>query len=137
MACEVDRVELVSPMADYPSMELRSVLDTDQLKLYFEDAYAIELGFYGKSQGQQIDLRSELPLVIRWLVVQYDLANGTISYRTTTRVTARKPARADAARENNAELNTHQAAPAAAFRVSRTCFWVAFLMASRRLCVSF
>ena len=63
---ELTRVELVSPMADHPSAELRSVLDTGQLKLRFGDAYGIELGFDGESQGQQIDLRSELPLVIRW-----------------------------------------------------------------------
>lgn len=63
---ELTRVELVSPIADKPSRELRSVLDSDQLQLRLGDTYWIKLGFDGESQGKQIDLRSELPLIIRW-----------------------------------------------------------------------
>ncbi len=63
---EITRTELVTPMADCPSLEMRSVLETDQLKLRFGEEYWIELGFDGESQGQQIDFRPELPLIIHW-----------------------------------------------------------------------
>lgn len=42
--------------------------------------------------------------------------------KTINRLTARKPPIAEAASEKSAELNTHQAAPEATLRVSRTCF---------------
>lgn len=63
---EMTRIELVSPMADYPSLEMRSVLETPQLKLRFGEDYWVELGFDGESQGELIDLRPELPLMIHW-----------------------------------------------------------------------
>ena len=63
---EMTRVELVSPMAQHPSPEMRSVLETHQLKLRFGEAYWIELGFDGESQEKQIDFRPELPLIITW-----------------------------------------------------------------------
>lgn len=63
---EITRAELVSPMAEHLSLEMRSVLKTDQLKIRFGDEYCIELGFDGESQGKQIDFRPELPLIIYW-----------------------------------------------------------------------
>ena len=63
---EITRLELVSPMADYPSPEMRSVLETGQLKLRFGEEYWIELGFDGESQGEHIDFRPEIPLIINW-----------------------------------------------------------------------
>ncbi len=58
------RIELVSPMANDLSPEMRSVLETSQLKSRIGEEYWIELGFDGESQGKQIDLRPELPLVL-------------------------------------------------------------------------
>jgi hypothetical protein len=63
---EMTRVELVSPMADYPSSEMRSVLEESEIKLRFGEEYWIELGFDGESQGEQIDFRPELPLILHW-----------------------------------------------------------------------
>lgn len=63
---EITRVELVSPIADHPSVEMRSVLETGQLKLRLGEEYWIELGFDGESQGKQIDIRPELPIIIHW-----------------------------------------------------------------------
>lgn len=61
---EMTRIELVSPMANDLSPEMRSVLETSQLKSRIGEEYWIELGFDGESQGKQIDLRPELPLVL-------------------------------------------------------------------------
>ncbi len=63
---EITRVELVNPMEDYPSPEMRSVLEIDHIKLRFGDEYYVELGFDGESQGEQTDFRPELPLTINW-----------------------------------------------------------------------
>jgi Glyoxalase-like domain len=63
---EITRVELVSPMANHPSSEMRSVLDKSHLKLRFGETYWIELGFDEESKGEQIDFRPELPLIIHW-----------------------------------------------------------------------
>ncbi len=63
---EITRIELVSPMADQPSLELRSVIKTSHLKLRFGEAYWLELGFDGESEGTCIDLRPELPFTIHW-----------------------------------------------------------------------
>jgi Glyoxalase-like domain len=63
---KITRVELVSPMADHPSPEMRSVLETGQIQLRFGNEYWLELGFDGESEGKSIDFKSELPLIIHW-----------------------------------------------------------------------
>ncbi|XZN92156.1 MAG: hypothetical protein ACM65M_04695 [Microcoleus sp.] len=63
---EITRVELVSPVANSRSPELQAVLDTKQIKLSMGTDYCIELGFDGEVQGQQIDLRPGLPLLLSW-----------------------------------------------------------------------
>lgn len=71
---EITRVELVSPVAyalpdaqpTQPSLELQAVLDSNHIKLRAGDAYSVELGFDGEGQGQQLDFRPELPLVVSW-----------------------------------------------------------------------
>ena len=63
---EITRVELVSPAANNPSPELQAVLETNQVKLRIGIEYFVELGFDGEVQGQQVDFRPGLPLVISW-----------------------------------------------------------------------
>ncbi|PSB57138.1 hypothetical protein [Chamaesiphon polymorphus] len=63
---EITRVELVSPHAARPSPELQALVAVDRIKLRFGTEYIIELGFDGEGQGQQLDLRSELPLILSW-----------------------------------------------------------------------
>jgi hypothetical protein len=63
---EITRVELVSPMANQPSPELQAAIATHQIKLRVGAEYFIELGFDGELQGQQVDFRNDLPLIIRW-----------------------------------------------------------------------
>ena len=63
---EITRVELVSPHADRPSSELQALVATDRIKLRLGAEYLIELGFDGEGKGQQLDLRSELPLILSW-----------------------------------------------------------------------
>jgi hypothetical protein len=63
---EITRVELVSPVADCPSPELQAVVNTQQMKLRTEETYYIELGFDHERQGQRVDFRSDLPLILSW-----------------------------------------------------------------------
>ena len=63
---ELTRVELVSPAAHNPSPELQAVLDTNQVKLRIGTEYFVELGFDEEVQGQQVDFRPGLPLIISW-----------------------------------------------------------------------
>jgi len=63
---EITRVELVSPAAKNSSPELEAVLETNQLKLRIGTEYFVELGFDGEVQGQQVDFRPGLPLIISW-----------------------------------------------------------------------
>ena len=63
---EITRVELVSPAANNPSPELQAVLETNQLKLRIGTEYFVELGFDEEVQGQQVDFRPGLPLIISW-----------------------------------------------------------------------
>ncbi|MBW4661295.1 MAG: VOC family protein [Drouetiella hepatica Uher 2000/2452] len=60
---EITRVEFVSPHT-IPSPELQAVLDTRQLSLRTGVDYSVELGFDQETQGQKIDFRPDLPLVI-------------------------------------------------------------------------
>jgi hypothetical protein len=63
---EITRVELVSPAANHLSPELQAVVDTNQIKLRAGVDYCMELGFDGEVQGQQVDFRPGLPLVMSW-----------------------------------------------------------------------
>lgn len=63
---EVTRVELISSAATNPSPELQAVIDTNQLKLRVGTEYCVELGFDGEVQGQRVDFRPRLPLLMSW-----------------------------------------------------------------------
>jgi len=63
---EVTRVELVSPTAKNPSPEFQALIDTSQVKLRAGEEYWVELGFDGEVQGEQIDFRPRLPLIMSW-----------------------------------------------------------------------
>ncbi len=63
---EITRVELVSPAANNLSPELQAVIDTNQIKLRVGAEYFIELGFDGEVQGQQVDFRPGLPIIVSW-----------------------------------------------------------------------
>jgi hypothetical protein len=63
---EITRVELVSPAANNPSPELQAVLETNQVKLRIGTEYFVELGFDGEVQGQLVDFRPGLPLILSW-----------------------------------------------------------------------
>ncbi|AFY96352.1 VOC family protein [Chamaesiphon minutus] len=63
---EITRVELVTPYADRLSPELQTLVETDRIELRSGTEYIIELGFDGEGKGQQLDLRSELPLILSW-----------------------------------------------------------------------
>lgn len=63
---EITRVELVSPAVHNLSPELQAVIDTNQIKLRVGVEYCMELGFDGEVQGQQVDFRPGLPMMISW-----------------------------------------------------------------------
>ncbi|WP_333207573.1 hypothetical protein [Microcoleus sp. SVA1B1] len=63
---EITRVELVTPCGNNPSPELQAVIDTNQVKIRVGAEYFVELGFDGEVQGQQVDFRPGLPLIISW-----------------------------------------------------------------------
>ena len=63
---EITRVELVCPAASNVSPELQAVVNTKQIKLRAGKEHCLELGFDGEMQGQQVDFRSGLPLVMSW-----------------------------------------------------------------------
>lgn len=63
---EITRVELVSPTADNPSLEFQAAIDTNQVNLRGGAEYYVKLGFDGEVQGQQVDFRPELPLIVSW-----------------------------------------------------------------------
>jgi hypothetical protein len=63
---EITRVELVSPTVDSLSPELQAVVNTSQIKLRAGVDHCIELGFDEEVQGQQVDFRPGLPLVMSW-----------------------------------------------------------------------
>lgn len=64
--CEVTRVDLVSPHANSPSLELQAMVNNNLIGLRLGSAYLVELGFDGESQGQQVDFRPMLPLILCW-----------------------------------------------------------------------
>jgi hypothetical protein len=63
---EITRVEIVSPVKNNPSRELQAVIDTNQIKLRVGEEYCVELGFDGELQGQKVDFRPGLPLILSW-----------------------------------------------------------------------
>ncbi|MBE9013405.1 hypothetical protein IQ250_24740 [Pseudanabaenaceae cyanobacterium LEGE 13415] len=63
---EITRLELVSPTANKLSPELQAVVNTKQIKVREGAEYCIELGFDGEVQGQQVDFRPGLPLIVTW-----------------------------------------------------------------------
>lgn len=63
---EITRVELVSSAANEPSPELQAVIDINQVKLRVGAEYFVELGFDGEMQGQRVDFRPGLPLIVSW-----------------------------------------------------------------------
>ena len=63
---EITRIELVSPAANNPSLEFQAVIDTNQVKLRVGAEYCVELGFDREMQGQQVDFRPGLPLIMSW-----------------------------------------------------------------------
>jgi hypothetical protein len=63
---EITRVELVTPAADRPSPAWQAAIDTDRVKLRAGGEYCVELGFDGEVQGDRVDFRPGLPLVVSW-----------------------------------------------------------------------
>jgi hypothetical protein len=63
---EITRVELVSPATEPPSPALQAAIDTDRVKLRTGGEYCVELGFDGEVQGNRVDFRPGLPLVVSW-----------------------------------------------------------------------
>jgi hypothetical protein len=63
---EITRVEIISPVTTSPSPELQAALDSKQVKIRLGNEYYVELGFDGETQGQQLDLRSSLSLMMYW-----------------------------------------------------------------------
>jgi len=63
---EVTRVELVSPDANNPSLELQGIVDANLIELSWGSEYLLKLGFDREAQGQQVDFRPILPLTFSW-----------------------------------------------------------------------
>ena len=64
--CETTSVELISPVVENLSPELKAVIDTGQAKLRVGKEYCVKLGFDGEVQGHQVDFRPGLPLIMSW-----------------------------------------------------------------------
>jgi hypothetical protein len=62
---EITRLHLHSP-TKHPTPELQTLIDHNLIQLSPAQHHCIELGFDNETQGQQIDLQSELPLIISW-----------------------------------------------------------------------
>jgi hypothetical protein len=63
---EITRVKIVSPVTTSLSAEFQAVLDTLPVKLSLGEDYCMKLVFDGEVQGQQVDFRPGLPLIISW-----------------------------------------------------------------------
>jgi hypothetical protein len=63
---EITRVTIVTPVPTPPSPEFQTLLNAQIVQLQHGDAYCVGLGFDGELQGQQVDLRPELPLIMSW-----------------------------------------------------------------------
>ncbi|WP_309744137.1 hypothetical protein [Chamaesiphon sp. OTE_20_metabat_361] len=71
---EITRVESISLTADRPSPALQAAIrqsrryanDTARIGLRVGGEYCVELGFDLEIQGNRVDFRPELPLVVNW-----------------------------------------------------------------------
>ncbi len=63
---EMTRLTIVSPVISAPSPEFQALLDGGFVTLEHGGEYCVELGFDRELQGQRIDLRPDLPLVMSW-----------------------------------------------------------------------
>jgi hypothetical protein len=63
---EITRVEIMGPVSTSPSPELQTVIENHQIEFQNSTDYCVGLGFDGEKQGQQVDFRPELPLIVNW-----------------------------------------------------------------------
>jgi Glyoxalase-like domain len=63
---EVTRVHWIRPAGDPLSPELGALVDAGHLSIDQGESQLLELGFDGEARGRSADLRSFLPLVLRW-----------------------------------------------------------------------
>jgi hypothetical protein len=63
---EITRVEIMMPVVTSPSLELQMVMENRQIEFRNGMNYCVALGFDGEQQGQQIDFRPDLPLIVSW-----------------------------------------------------------------------
>jgi glyoxalase-like protein len=63
---EITQVHLESPHGDKPSPELQAVVDSGVVSLGAGRKYLMEIGFDNGEVGQEIDLRTALPLSFHW-----------------------------------------------------------------------
>lgn len=63
---ELTHAVLVSPDVSNLSPEFQALLDTGKITLKKRESYCLELSFDTEKQGQKVDLRPELPLVMKW-----------------------------------------------------------------------
>jgi hypothetical protein len=63
---EITRVEIMGPVSTSPSPELQTVIENHQIEFQNSTDYCVGLGFDSEKQGQQVDFRPELPLIVSW-----------------------------------------------------------------------
>lgn len=63
---EITRVTLTLSLAAEPSADFVSVVDANLIQVQWGEEYRIDLGFDGESQGQPVDFRPGLPLIVHW-----------------------------------------------------------------------
>lgn len=63
---EITSVAFTVPTDFVHSVELQSVLQKTDIQCRTGEPYGVELGFDHQHRGQSVDLRPELPLVLRW-----------------------------------------------------------------------
>ncbi|WP_271254111.1 hypothetical protein [Pseudanabaena sp. Chao 1811] len=63
---EITRLAMVSPTANNISPEFQAVIDSNILNIREGKNYCIEIGFDGEIQGNQLDCRPELPMILFW-----------------------------------------------------------------------
>lgn len=63
---ELTRLTFFSPHNARPSPELQAMVDMGAIKLKWEGDYLLELGFDGERQGERVDLKPDLPLILCW-----------------------------------------------------------------------
>lgn len=63
---KITRLEMTNPIGEGFSTELQTAINLGLLKLRAENGYLMEIGFDNEIQGQRMDFRPDLPLVIFW-----------------------------------------------------------------------